>query len=63
VNEDTFSIQVRDLSGQVHSYWKRDLAELQKDRGKSPMPGYRGKLQPADIDDLVAYMSSLEDAR
>jgi cytochrome c1 len=62
VNEDTFSIQVRDLAGNLHSYWKADLAELQKDRGKSPMPAY-GKLASAELDDLVAYLASLEGAR
>ncbi|MBI2680300.1 MAG: c-type cytochrome [Candidatus Solibacter usitatus] len=63
VNEDTFSIQVRDLAGNLHSYWKNDLAELQKDRGKSPMPAYGGKLASGELDDLVAYLASLEGAR
>jgi cytochrome c oxidase cbb3-type subunit 3 len=62
VNEDTFSIQVRDLAGSLHSYWKSDLAELQKERGKSPMPAYT-KLAPGELDDLVAYLASLEGAR
>jgi putative heme-binding domain-containing protein len=61
VNEDTFSIQVRDLAGNLHSYWKADLTELQKDRGKSLMPAY-GRLASGEINDLVAYLASLEGA-
>jgi cytochrome c oxidase cbb3-type subunit 3 len=63
VNEDTFSIQLRDLAGDLHSYWKADLTDLQKDRGKSPMPGYGGKLSSSELDDLVAYLASLEGVR
>jgi putative heme-binding domain-containing protein len=62
VNEDTFSIQVRDLAGNLHSYWKADLGELHKDRGKSPMPAY-GKLTSGELDDLVAYLAALEGAQ
>ena len=60
LNEDTFSIQLRDLSGKVHSFWKSDLEELHKDWGKSSMPSYRAILTPAELDDLVAYLASLQ---
>ena len=40
LNEDIFTIQVRDLNGGIHSFFKEDLKELQKDTGKSPMPSY-----------------------
>jgi cytochrome c oxidase cbb3-type subunit 3 len=59
VNEDTFSIQVRDASGRVYSFWKEELKELHQDWGKSPMPSYKNKLTPAEIEDLVSYLSSL----
>jgi len=59
LNEDPFSIQVRDLSGRTYSFWKTELKELHKDWGKSPMPGYRDKLTPAEIEDLVSYLASL----
>jgi putative heme-binding domain-containing protein len=59
LNEDTFSIQVRDLSGGIHSFQKADLKELQRDTGKSPMPSFRGTLSASEVDDLVAYLSSL----
>jgi putative heme-binding domain-containing protein len=59
VNEDTFSIQIRDLSGETRSFWKDELAELSKELGGSPMPSYRSTLTAGEIDDLVAYLVSL----
>src|SRR5262249_19808433 len=41
LNEDTFSIQLRDLSDRLHSLWKADLKEFHKDDRKSPMPAYK----------------------
>ena len=60
VNEDTFSIQIRDLSGQLHSFWKTELAELAKEPGKSPMPSYRSVLSSEELENLVAYLESLQ---
>ena len=61
LGEDSFAIQVRDFSGGLHSYWKRDLKEIFKDRGKSPMPSYKDKFTEAELTDLVAYMASLRE--
>ena len=58
LNEDSFSIQLRDFSERVHSFWKSELKELHKDWGKSPMPSYKD-LKPEEIEDLVAYLASL----
>jgi putative heme-binding domain-containing protein len=63
VNEDPFSIQVRDASGRFYSFWKAELKELHKDWGKSPMPSYRGTLTPAEIEELVSYLASLQGSR
>jgi cytochrome c oxidase cbb3-type subunit 3 len=63
LNEDAFSIQIRDLSGQFRSFWKSELAELNKQRGTSPMPSYQGLLTAAELDDLIAYLDSLRGAR
>jgi len=60
LNEDAFSIQLRDLSEQIHSFWKSEIAELSKDWGQSPMPGYGTLLTAAEIDDLIAYLASLQ---
>jgi cytochrome c oxidase cbb3-type subunit 3 len=59
VNEDTFSIQIREATGAVHSFLKSDLAELHKDFGKSPMPTYATALTTNELDDLVAFLTSL----
>lgn len=59
VNEDPFSIQIRDLAGRVHSFFKSDLAEVHKDWGFSPMPSYTG-LTSSELDDLVAFLASLQ---
>ena len=37
LDEDTYTIQVRDLSGRIHSYYKSELASLEKDTARTPM--------------------------
>ncbi len=63
VNEDSFSIQIRDNSGRSYSFWKKDLAQVERQRGKSPMPSYEGQLAEAELTDLVAYLASLKEAK
>jgi cytochrome c oxidase cbb3-type subunit III len=58
MNEDTFTIQIRDASGTFHSLRKQELKDLQKLRGQSPMPPYKTILSPAELDDLIAYLFS-----
>ncbi len=60
LNEDPFSIQIRDLSDKLHSFWKSEIAELDRETGKSPMPSYRPILSGEEIDDLVAYLVTLK---
>ena len=59
VNEDAFTIQIRDAEDRFHSYRKDELREVHKDWGKSPMPGYRGVLSEEELRDVVAYLCSL----
>jgi putative heme-binding domain-containing protein len=59
VNEDTFTIQIKDAKGQFSSFRKSDLKELRKLPGKSPMPPYQGALTPEELTDLTAYLASL----
>jgi cytochrome c oxidase cbb3-type subunit 3 len=61
LTEDSFTIQLRDYAGRLYSYWKRDLKEVLKDRGKSPMPSYKDKFTDAEMNDLVAYLASLRE--
>lgn len=59
VNEDSFTIQLRDRAGRWHSLRKADLQRLDYDTRTSLMPTYRGKLDDARLNDLVAYLMSL----
>jgi len=59
LNEDAFSIQIRDLSNEFRSFWKEELIELKKEPGKSPMPGYTEVFTPKELDDVIAYLDSL----
>jgi cytochrome c oxidase cbb3-type subunit 3 len=56
VNEDSFTIQVKDQSSQLHSFRKADLQTLDKQIGTSLMPNYTGKASPSELGDLVAYL-------
>jgi putative heme-binding domain-containing protein len=59
VNEDTFTIQIREADGHLHSLRKAELATLAQARDESPMPAYGEMLEADEIDDLVAFMASL----
>ncbi len=63
VNEDSFTIQIRDASGALYSFRKTDLANVDKQIGRSLMPSYRDRLTAADTDNLVAYLYSLGRAK
>jgi cytochrome c oxidase cbb3-type subunit III len=62
VNEDTFTIDLRDVSGHFYSFDKTQVKFIQIEPGKTVMPSYR-TLSANDLDDLVAYLSSLKGAR
>jgi len=59
VTEDSFSIQFRDPGGTLHSFFKDELKELVTE-AKTTMPSFRGRLDGGPLDDLVAYLASLE---
>jgi putative heme-binding domain-containing protein len=63
LNEDTFSIQIRDLAGNFHSFFRRELVEINKQPGKSPMPSYQNTFTASELDDLVFYLDSLRGNR
>lgn len=62
VDEDSFTIQIRDDADRIYSFRKDQLKELHEDWGKSPMPNYRGVLSDAELNDVVAYVASLTGA-
>ena len=62
VNEDAFTIQVRDRAGKLYSLRKSELELLEKQTGKSLMPSLATRLTAPELTDLVAYLSSLRSA-
>jgi putative heme-binding domain-containing protein len=60
VNEDSFSIQIRDAEGRSHSFWKTELTTIEKQRGKSGMPSFKSRFAAGELTDLVAYLASLK---
>ncbi|HKV04681.1 MAG TPA: c-type cytochrome [Candidatus Acidoferrales bacterium] len=62
VNEDTFTIELRDVSGHFYSFDKSRLKTIEAQPGKTVMPSY-SKLSADDLDNLVAYLASLKGAQ
>jgi putative heme-binding domain-containing protein len=58
MNEDTWSVQFIDLTGQLQSHPKSGLKSF-KVQKTSKMPSYKDRFNPKELDDLVAYLSSL----
>jgi putative heme-binding domain-containing protein len=58
LNEDTFTIQLRDYKDRIWSFQKTELRELHKDWGKSPMPGYRAVFTEPELQDVIAYLTA-----
>jgi cytochrome c oxidase cbb3-type subunit 3 len=59
VNEDSFTIQVKDPANKLYSFRKADVRQIDKLFGKSMMPDYKTRVTASDLDDLVAYLSGL----
>ena len=62
LNEDDMSIQLRDTGGSLRSFLKDNLRDIRRD-SPSLMPAYGSILTRKEIDDLVAYLSSLREGR
>jgi cytochrome c oxidase cbb3-type subunit III len=60
VGEDSFAIVLEDSQGNFHVFYKPNLQSLEKEPGKSLMPSYKGVLSAAQLNDLVAYLSTLK---
>ena len=59
LNEDTYTVQLSDEQGQLHSLVKSELREYTISM-KSTMPSYEKELTPAEIADVVSYLLSLK---
>lgn len=62
VNEDTYTLVLKDVSGKFYSFDKAKLKTIENQPGKTVMPSY-GHLSASDLDDLVAYLASLKGAQ
>ena len=58
INEDDLSIQFRDTRDNIRSFMKTDVKEIRFDK-PSLMPAYGSILSKKEIEDVVAYLSSL----
>jgi putative heme-binding domain-containing protein len=59
LNQDAFSVQLIESSGQLRSFRRMGLREFTIVT-TNPMPSYADKLSAQDLDDLVRYLSSLK---
>jgi putative heme-binding domain-containing protein len=59
INEDTFTIQLRDAQNRFYSFDKSTLRTLDKHFGRSLMPSFAGVLSASELDDVIAYLVSL----
>jgi len=63
INEDTFTLQLRDADNRMYSFRKEDLKEINRESSGSLMPSYQSVFSPTEIDDLIAYLASLRGER
>jgi putative heme-binding domain-containing protein len=63
INEDTFTLQLRDADNRVYSFRKQELKELTREPRESLMPSFQTIFSPTEIDDLLAYLASLRGER
>jgi len=63
VTEDSFTVQIRDMSGRVTSFRKSELTNYEKHFHDSLMPSYESKLSAAELNDLISYLASLRGAQ
>lgn len=59
MNEDSYTIQLKDGRGSLHSFYKPDLRQLEKLFDRSLMRSYRDTFADAEVDDLVSYLMTL----
>jgi len=63
VNEDVFWISIRDAGGTIHTLEKSELTRVDREIDASLMPSYESRLSAPQLDDMVAYLSTLRGAR
>ncbi len=58
LNEDTWTIQILDLAGRLHSFDKSNLSQLKVER-RTSMPSFRDRFSAKELDDVIAYLANL----
>jgi putative heme-binding domain-containing protein len=56
---DNFSAQLVDIQGNYYSFLKSEVSSIQRDETSQMPGGYQRVFSKAELDDLVAYLSSL----
>jgi putative heme-binding domain-containing protein len=59
MNEDTYTIQLKDARGVLHSFYKPALREIEHQFDRSLMRSYRDTFSDEEVDDLVSYLMTL----
>ena len=59
INEDTYTIQLKDINNNYYSFYKDSLQSIDKEFGQSLMPSFKTALSNTEIDNLVSYLHNL----
>jgi putative heme-binding domain-containing protein len=62
MNEDTYHVQLHDTAKGLVTVARRDIRKLDIDPHSS-MPSFKGKLSDSEVNDLVAWLSTLQRER
>lgn len=60
INEDTFSVQIKDASNRLHSFKKEDILSIERSPDRSLMPSFKDKFSTDELNDIAAYLTSLK---
>jgi len=58
VNEDTFTLQLKDSSSKLYSFRKKDLKSIRTLPNESQMPDFSAALSKEEIQNIAAFLSS-----
>ncbi|MGH9159744.1 MAG: c-type cytochrome, partial [Vicinamibacteraceae bacterium] len=62
LNQDAFSVQLRETNGQLRSYQRTDVRELSFVE-KGLMPSYQGRLSEQEVIDIIHYLVAEEEGQ
>ena len=59
ISEDGFSIQLRDANNRLHSFTHAEIRRIDRQFGTSMMPAFHRVFTAAELQDVVAWLTSL----